>query len=206
MTVYRILAASAVLVAFSACGGADQPGADDPQTPAIDTTIVTDIPREPLTEVDLGDMDLADLSVEIPWTVNAVSRDPAAAAARATLNLVTSVGTDDFDRIRFEFTATTPFPGYEVRWADVGEELSCGEASYQVDTDAERLLVVRMHPARLAYAVPPRQVRDAARFLDEGFVCGDEGQAVVWAAGLSAGEQVRVMEFRNPNRLVVDVR
>ena len=67
-----------VVLAASACGGGEAPV--DADAIAIDTTIITNIPREPLTEGDLMGMELVNLSVELPWTENRVSRDPGPAA------------------------------------------------------------------------------------------------------------------------------
>jgi len=204
--IFSILTLSSVTFA-AACGGTESPDAAADGAVAIDSTIVTDLPREPLTEADLaGDLALADLAVEIPWTRNSVSRDPGPAAARATVQDSRVLEAEGFDRVSFTFSGTTPFPGYEIRWTEPSESLTCGEEGQAVETEAEQLLVVRLHPARVEGSPSLRRsMSDATRFHDTGLVCND-GQAVVWAAGLNAGEQVRVMEFRNPPRLVVDVR
>lgn len=209
MNVNRLLLAPCVFVVASltACGGGDATDGAD-AAPAIDTTIITDIPREPLTEEDLNGMELANLSVELPWTRNIVSRDPGPAAARSTLELTESWGLDAFDRVSFTFSDATPFPGYEIRVVDAGATLTCGEEEHALDSESDRLLVVRLHPAREnadGWRGDRAMQVDGQRFAHIGIVC-DDGRNVTWVAGLSAGEEVRVLEFRSPQRLVVDFR
>lgn len=176
---------------------------------AADTSIKP-VVREPLTEADLEGIAMADLSMELPWTGNRVSRDPAPAAGPAWLQSVETSGTTGFDRAIFTFSQLTAFPGYEIDILEAGTAIPCGADGQPLSLQGAQALVVRLIPAN-AHDVKGVRVRvrtrsiSQDRFTDGGLVC-DDNDNVVWAAGLNSGEQLRVLELRNPNRLVVDIR
>lgn len=207
-----LLPATALLTTFfvASCAREASDAVAEAQATPIDTAIITDIPREPLGEEDLRGLDLQDLSVELPWTENVVSRDPAPSAPRAFVEEVEVSPSDSFDRVAFTFSTSTPFPGYTIRREPVGSSVSCGENDAKLEVDGSEALVVTLQPARIRgedRQAPSTGIRtlDQTRFADGGLIC-DDGTRVVWAAGLASGAEVRVLEFRNPPRLVVDVR
>jgi len=199
---------AAIVLAASACGGGEAPV--DADAIAIDTTIITNIPREPLTEDDLMGMELVNLSVELPWTENRVSRDPGPAAPRSFVESVEVSGHESFDRVLFQLSSDAPFPGYEVRVVEGGEAQMCGDDELTLGEEGDRVLVVTLSPARAREEgrTGPRLGEgsyDHTRFQEGGVIC-ETAEAVVWIATLSEGEQVRILEFRSPQRLAVDFR
>jgi hypothetical protein len=177
---------------------------------AIDSTIITNAPREPLTEADLADLSLTDLLLELPLTGNKVSRDPVPLAARSFVEQADVSETEGFDRVTFTFSSATPFPGYQISIVDTETPVMCGEEEKAFDVDGDRALMVILEPARTSSdgRTGPRMGTRALgqpRFGSGGLHC-DDGRAITWVAGLSEGDEVRVLELRNPLRLVVDVR
>jgi len=199
---------AALVLAVSACGGGDAPA--DPDTIPLDTTIITNAPREPLTEADLMGIPLADLSVELPWTENWVSRDPGPAAPRSFVESVEVSGHDSFDRVLFQLSSDAPFPGYAVRIVEGGSTQMCGDEELILAEEGDRVLVVDLAPARAREEgrTGPRlgeRSFDQTRFGEGGVIC-ETPQSVVWISTLGDGEEVRILEFRNPQRLAVDLR
>jgi hypothetical protein len=135
------------IAAVFGCGGEAIPG-DGHGTPGSVAAAAATVPREPLTEADLAGLSLADLSVEIPWTQNRVSRDPGAKAAPSGVMEATASSHAVFDRVLFRFTDSAPFPGYRIEIVDASSSITCGEQETSVDLGAERTLVVRFTPAR----------------------------------------------------------
>jgi len=207
--------AGAVLVAATpfalmACGGA--PGAEraaDATAQEPDSSI-KQIVRPPLTAADFAGLDSTQLAMELPWTENKISRDPAPKAARASLKSVATQGTDGFDRVLFRFDETTPFPGYEVSRGQPGDTLVCGNDTTTLNLGGSAVLLVRLNPARpgdgsTTWVRKGTKVLGLTRLQKGGLVC-DDAHAVTWAAGLAAGKEARVLEFRDPPRLAVDIR
>lgn len=194
---------------LTACGGGEPPSSQEPDTPEPDT-LVRSIPREPLTEADLVGFSLREVSVELPWTTNRVSRGGSPQAARARLQSVDVSAHEGFDRTVFQFTDTAPFPGYDIEVAEVAA-LDCdGEEITPALGGGGSVLVIRLLPARardgsdVSVSVGTEGF-GMARFQQGGLVCED-AEGLTWAVGLTEGTQVRAFELRSPNRLVVDIR
>jgi hypothetical protein len=196
-----LLLTSALLVS---CGGdaGDRDLAAMPQD-----TFIKPIVREPLTEADLAGTAMAELALEMPWTRNKVSRDAAPGSPPTAVRSAELQGHDGFDRVTFTTGDALSNTGYEIRLAGEGETVACGSESHGVATGA---LVVTLSPAR-AGDEAERWIRfgltatSATRMSRAGLLC-DEGGAVTWVAELAQGDQVRVLELREPGRIVVDVR
>lgn len=171
-------------------------------------TFIKPIEREPLTEADMVGFDMTHLALEIPWTRNSISRDPAVGAPPVAIGTVEVVGLDGFDRVTFATDGPLPNAGYEIRLAAAGDTVACGPESHVMT--AERTLVVAFAPATVGAADGarvPSGVRDvgAPRMVRAGLLCDVDG-AVTWVAELARGDQMRVLELREPIRIVVDVR
>ena len=193
-----------VAVALTACGGSQE--ADTASLPG--DTLIKPMVREPLTEADLVGFTLAELALELPWTTNQVGRAAAAGAPASSIRGAEVAGHDGFDRVTFLLDDTEPVPGYDIAIAAAGTPTPCGDGGYELT--AARSLVVSFRPAKLA----PDDVRGspvgirgtaASRMTRAGVAC-DAGDAVVWVAELSRGDQMRVLELRGPSRVAVDIR
>ena len=198
-TVIVIAAATAV----AACGGTS--GDSSEAMPA--DTLIKPLAREPLTEADLAGIALTELALELPWTANRVTRDAAPGAPAAAIQGVDVVGHETFDRAMFLLDDTMAAPGYEIVLADAGTAVPCADGDRDLPA---RSLVVTFSPARASAgggtaARTGMQATSATRMARAGVVC-DDGVRVVWAAELTRGDQVRVLELRGPSRVAVDVR
>lgn len=193
--------------ALAACGGGDE-GEGSGAIPQ--DTLVRSLPAEPLSDSDFEGLDRANLVLPLPWSTNRISRDPGA-APRAILTSVDVSGHDGFDRVAFTFDEALSVPGYEVSVMESGAELRCGNGPQAVTVGSERMLVVRLAPSRPVddegrRTVPIRTSSvDHDRLEEAGLVC-DGADVAIWVGGLAEGQQVRVLEMRNPHRVVVDVR
>lgn len=200
----------AAALSLAGCGGGDSGSAEDGQTLALDSAVVP-LEREPLTDADFAGLDPTDLVLELPWTSNRASRDPAPDAGAAWLEKVEVSGSEGYDRVLFTFSELTVFPGYTVQIAGPGTEVTCGPEGDVLPIEGAGALVVRLTPSSAheetgKVRVPVRTGSlGHARLLDGGLRC-DEADEAVWMAQLNEGAQIRVLEFANPQRLAIDVR
>lgn len=193
-----------VLVTLAACGGSRD--ADTASMPV--DTLIKPMEREPLTEADLTGFTLAELALELPWTTNQVGRAAAEGAPASSVRSAEVGGHEGFDRVTFLLDDAEPIPGYDIAIAPAGTPTLCSDGGYELT--AARSLVVSFRPARLApddATGSPSGIRGtgASRMVRAGVAC-DTGDAVVWVAELSEGNQMRVLELRGPSRIAVDVR
>lgn len=192
-------------LAVAACGGGSAP---DAQAEMAQDTFIKPIQREPLTEADLVGLDMASLALELPWTRNRVSRDAAAGAPAADVRGAEVTGHEGFDRVTFTLGDVLPVTGYEIVLAEAGATVPCGDGTGALE--APLTLVVTFGPAR-AGADGERWVGEgmartgASRMARAGLAC-ESGGKVVWVAELARGDQIRVLELREPGRVAVDVR
>jgi hypothetical protein len=203
MSVRRALPAAVVLfaaaTAVAACG--DTSG-DAESLPA--DTLIRPLAREPLTEADLAGITLTELSLELPWTTNKVTRDAAPGALPVAIAGVDVAGHESFDRATFLLEDSLSVPGYEIMISDSATVVACGDGDRNLA--APRSLIVTFGPAQApATDESWTAVASATRMVRAGVVC-DDGARVVWAAELAQGTEVRVLELRGPGRVVVDVR
>ncbi len=193
-----------VLFVLAACGGSRE--ADTASMPV--DTLIKSMEREPLTEADLTGFTLDELALELPWTTNQVGRAAAEGAPASSIRGAEVGGHEGFDRATFLLDDAEPVPGYDIAIAAAGTPTLCGDGGYELT--AARSLVVSFRPARLGadeVTGSPAGIRGtgASRMARAGVAC-DTGDAVVWVAELSQGDQVRVLELRGPSRIAVDVR
>ena len=213
-----------LLLALPGCGS--EPEASTAQaTQAVDTTI-RPVEREPLAEADLLGLEMANLSVELPWTTNAINRSPRPAAPRSLVESIEVSGHEGFDRMTFTFSSDAPAPGYEIRVVPPGLAVRCGEGrdgeADSADEDASppvehtpelagnQFLVLRLQPARIVdqgrrTMSIGTETYDLARVHEGGVSC-DADDIVTWIVGLLEGGSVRVLEMRSPPRLLIDIR
>lgn len=205
---HRLLAGIAVL-AMVACAGEGAPGSDADAAPAADNAVAP-VAREPLTEADLLGLALADLSLEVPWTQNRVTRDPAPSQGPGWLESVDVSSGEGFARVLFTFSDIAFYPGYDVRFLEAGAEIPCGEEGKPLSVSGDRALVIRFRPATAhgseGVKVPVRTSSLSPEAFTEGGLVCDANDNVVWVAGLNSGDEVRLLELGKPRRLAVDLR
>ena len=96
------LVAPAAILLATACGDRTE------EAPTPDPFISTDNPRDELTEVDYGDLDPSQVSLNTPWGRNIVSKDATPDRDPATLMDVSTQSSDGYDRVIFTFESHIP--------------------------------------------------------------------------------------------------
>ncbi len=193
----------ALVAALAACGGSGE--ADSASLPV--DTLIKPMEREPLTEVDLAGVTLAELALELPWTTNTVGRSPAEGAPPSIIQAAEVAGHEGFDRVTFLLDDAQPIPGYDIAVLPAGAATPC-EAGFQLT--ASHNLVVAFRPARsgvesdVRLPLGPHRT-GASRMTRAGVACEAE-ETLVWVAELAQEAQVRILELRDPSRIAVDVR
>jgi hypothetical protein len=125
----------------------------------------------------------------------------------ATLTAVRTAGHPAYDRIVFQF-AENRLPNYTVGYAST-PITACGSGD-TVALAGEERIELRFEPANAHDeqghpTVAERSRRPALPVLLELKLTCDFEAVVVWAAGLTARKPYRVLELRNPSRLIIDV-
>ena len=188
---------AAVLVALvAACG-------DDSRD--LDPYVSTENPRETLTELDYGNLDSAEIRLNLPWSRNKVSKDANPDADPATLSAVTTEMVEGYDRVVFTFGDR--IPGYELRYATEG---GGGCDGSEPAGEAPAHLVVEFDGARANNGGTPL-TEDLDRTLDFPTLVGatqvcDEGNRVKWILSTTGEVEYRILEMQGSPRLVVDLR
>ncbi|HLL00751.1 MAG TPA: hypothetical protein VK539_09205 [Myxococcaceae bacterium] len=124
-----------------------------------------------------------------------------------TLRSVREARNEGFDRVVFEFDGTQ-VPGYHLEYVDK-PVLHCASGN-EIPVAGQGFLQVRLTPAQAHEAgnvtVAERERKPALTVLQElKLICDFEGE-VTWVLGNASPKKFRVMELREPTRLVVDVQ
>ena len=124
-----------------------------------------------------------------------------------TLRSVREARNEGFDRVVFEFDGTQ-VPGYHLEYVDK-PVLHCASGN-EIPVAGQGFLQVRLTPAQAHEAgnvtVAERERKPALTALQElKLICDFEGE-VTWVLGNASPRKFRVMELREPTRLVVDVQ
>jgi len=124
-----------------------------------------------------------------------------------TLRSVREARNEGFDRVVFEFDGTQ-VPGYHLEYVDK-PVLHCASGN-EIPVAGQGFLQVRLTPAQAHEAgnvtVAERERKPALTVLQElKLICDFEGE-VTWVLGNASPRKFRVMELREPTRLVVDVQ
>ena len=188
--------ASLLVLLAAACG-------DDARD--LDPYVSTENPRETLTELDYGDLDSAEIRLNLPWSRNKVSKDANPDAEPATLSAVTTETFEGYDRVVFAFGGR--IPGYQLAYATEG---GGGCDGTEPAGDAPAHLVVEFERARSNEGGVPL-VEDRERSTDLPTLIGaaqvcDEGNRVKWILAARGDVEYRIFEALGNPRLVVDLR
>lgn len=124
-----------------------------------------------------------------------------------TLRAVREARHEGFDRVVFEFEGTQ-LPGYHFEYVDK-PIIKCGSGD-PTEVAGQGWLQVRLTPAQAHEGGQPtvteRERKAGLPVIQElELTCDFEGE-VTWVLGNASPNRYRVMELREPTRLVVDVR
>jgi len=126
---------------------------------------------------------------------------------QATLRSVRAGEHAEFDRVVFEFEGAQ-LPGYQLEYVD--EAIQCGSGNPVTVAGKARLQVTftpaKAHTDAGQPTVATRELRPALPVVQElERTCDFEGE-VTWVLGNASPRKYRVMELREPSRIVVDVQ
>lgn len=139
------------------------------------------------------------------WTAGVVERR--GGGRPVLLRAVRAARNDGFDRVVFEF-AGTRVPGFHVQYVDRPIR-RCGSGN-ATEVAGQGWLQVHLEPAQAHDDVGQVTVSDREQALalpvlrELELTCDFEAQ-VEWVLGVAAPNRYRVLELRDPTRLVVDV-
>jgi len=124
-----------------------------------------------------------------------------------TLRSVRAARNEGFDRVVFEFDGPQ-VPGYQIEYVDK-PIIKCGSGD-PTEVAGQSWLQVRLTPARAhedgQATVTERERKAGLPVIQEmELTCDFEGD-VTWVFGNAHPNKYRVMELREPTRLVVDVQ
>jgi hypothetical protein len=145
---------------------------------------------------------------EPEWTAGIVDvRYSGPKAEVVTLREVRSARNEGFDRVVFEFEGAQ-VPGYHVEYVDT-PVIKCGSGD-PTEVAGQGWLQVRLEPAQAhvdgEVTVAERERKPGLPLLQElELTCDFEAQ-VTWVLGVKSPNRYRVLELREPARLVVDVQ
>ena len=176
--------------------------ADSPAAPPV--TIVD----EEEAEDAVPPADTATLSDE--WTAG-IRESPAPQIQPVILEEVRTGAQEGFDRVVLEFRGDA-LPGYHIEYIDRPVR-ECGSGR-MVPLAGDGWLSIRVHPAR-AHELDGEEARSTIGERERApelpllqeltLTCDFEGE-VEWVLGVRSPNRYRVLELREPTRLVVDVR
>jgi hypothetical protein len=196
----RILGVS-VLLQIALLSGCSQKPADEAASSAVP---VEETKMEPLTDPELMGLDRDKIVLTMPWSAGPVSHDPDSTSLKAGLTSVALSAGDGFDRAQFEFVEYFNLPGYRVAWNDT-TAASCRDPKAP---SASHLLFVEFEPATAKDRKGGATITPSGAGLtaiDRARQQCDDNSYVVWTVEADSA-QVRVVEMRNPPRLLVDIK
>jgi hypothetical protein len=140
------------------------------------------------------------------WTAGAVKLKRQE-VQMVTLRSVRAARNEGFDRVVFEFDGAQ-VPGYQLEYVDK-PIVKCGSGN-PTEVAGQGWLQVSLTPAQAheggTLTVTERERKSALPVIQElELTCDFEGE-VTWVLGNAKPNKYRVMELREPTRLVVDVQ
>lgn len=141
------------------------------------------------------------------WTTEAVVKRAVTAPPVPVLERVRAAANQGFDRVVFEFESGR-LPGYALEYVDRPVR-RCGSGR-AVEVAGTGWLEVRFDPANVHTeegrpTVEERSLAPGLPALRQLTLTCDFEARVTWVLGVAAPGRYRVMELRDPTRLVVDV-
>jgi hypothetical protein len=140
------------------------------------------------------------------WTAGAMKQERQG-LTMVTLRAVREARNEGFDRVVFEFDGAQ-VPGYHLEYVDK-PIIKCGSGD-PTEVAGQSWLQVRLTPAQAheggQATITERERKAGLPVIQElELTCDFEGE-VVWVLGNARPNKYRVMELREPTRLVVDVQ
>ena len=197
-----------LLLPVLGCEGESQDRSSPPTSgPPVAAEAVAPPPRDSLSDLELGTLERQDIELNLRWSRSPVRKAAEDGMPPVQLRAVEVRGREGFDRLIVEMGPDDPSPGYRV---EITEEpvRECGSGR-PVETKGNAVLRVRLEPARAhdasgAATLPRDTIRPRRNIRSLDIVCDFEG-VVELALGIGGSRPYRILELRNPRRLVVDL-
>lgn len=197
------------VASVAACQDRDDSSASESATPAA-TPEVPPAARDALTPAELTGIDVASIRLTLPWNTGQTSRPGSLGAPTLLVEGVETTTIEAMDRLVLRFSDGPDLPGYEVEYVEAPVD-GCGEGR-PLESDAPAFLRIRLgnvqahdrSGAATFEAASPTST-GLPRLREIHLTCDGQAQ-VEWILGLSAASSYRVLEVRDPLRLVLDVR
>jgi hypothetical protein len=199
---------------FGCSGEEESESAPPPAEPGPD-------PRAALTPEDMGDLVREEIGFFLPWTETIISRDPQRAAASVTVTSVELTEENGYDRLVITLSSDAPFPGYRIApveppfyaclTAEEMEALPQEEREEPIEVAGSAWLMVELTPARGhddSSRSPAAELAAAPGLpgVETTQLTCDRDEKVRWILGVEEIALRRVLEMRDPTRLVVDIQ
>jgi hypothetical protein len=198
MKAFLFMAIFSLLIYATACDSADdkQPAKESP------VHVMTPVPYRTPPADEMTSSDTA-----FDGTAGKTDKKNPQMTAVAVMTEVRTARHDSYDRLVFEFSGGE-LPSYTVDYIDKPVR-ACGSGD-TVPFDGDGWLEVRFTNTQ-AHNEQGATIRDRARspnlpvIKDLKITCDFEAE-VIWVAGVSSPNRYRVLELRDPTRLVIDIR
>jgi hypothetical protein len=196
-----VCAALTLPAVVSGCGSEEAPAPNSVSSGAATETPPTELPGTALQSTDYVGLEDGNISFHLHWVNGPINKEGTAGAAPADLETVRTAAGQTFDRVMFRFVGAE-LPGYEVAWT---AESSEGCAGGSAPPAGAKHLRVRFRPANSPGRITADVADDMVNIDGAAQTCAGGG-AVEWHVAMSDSSQVRVLEMRQPPRLIVDVK
>ena len=140
----------------------------------------------------------------LPWVGGPVNREPTTGADAVTLEEVTLLEGAGFDRVLFRFSEGA-FPGYNLEWAPEPPVDCLSEQPIQMEGLRYLRILLRSVEGGQGDPEPGFERVEGSNPAGIAVTCIGDGD-LTWHLGLVESGDLRVVEMRDPLRLLVDVR
>jgi hypothetical protein len=186
-----------LLPLLAACEAAPEPPADPPPVSQAPTSAETRLAGEELTGLEPENV-----AFTLPWVGGPVNREPTADAGVVALREVSVIPGGSFDRVVFTF-ADGDFPGYNLEWVHEPPQECAGQAPAEME--GPHFLRTRLRSVGGGQDLAPTAPAAGSNLRGMAVTCSRAGE-LEWHLGLAESGDIRIVEMRSPQRLVVDVR
>ena len=185
-----------------------QPGASGSAANAMNSSPTPTVTATPSAPANAAQDETAEDNAEFAGTAGITEKKNAGISGVATMNAVRTARHGNYDRVVFEF-AGAEMPTYHIEYID--KPVRTCDSGDVVPLAGDGWLEVRFTPAR-AYddngnaTIPDRERSPNLPIVKEMKITCDFEADLEWVLGVSSPNRYRVVELKNPTRLVVDIK
>ena len=153
-----------------------------------------------------------EIALALPWSSGTLNRGAQEGQAQRTIEEILLLSGEGFDRFVVTFRDDAPqLPGYRVRFVDTVADCAADPSEVSFTTEGTAFLELHLTAANArrddgTSAIPSRELGGVSdHVLGLITTCDFEGQ-ITWVFDLAEATSYRLLELRDPTRLVVDVQ